>query len=91
MSNIDQTSANAKPDHCRVSRERVFDVTTEIRALIQEQTRLLSTEATFLDMSAEDLAVCLRRHARIEQLSRELKDASCLVPYTAERKTTYIN
>lgn len=74
-----------------VSRELVFEVTAEISGLIEEQNRLLSTWATYLDMSAEDLATFLRRHARIQQLSKELNEVSCLLPYTAERKATNIN
>jgi len=90
LSSIDQTSANGKPHDCGMSRERICEATAELRGLIEQQNRLLSC-ATFLDMSAEDLTVCLRRHARIEQLSKELNDVSSLLFYAAEQKTTTIN
>lgn len=54
---------------------------SEVRSLIEEQNKLLSTGATFFEMSVEDLEAYAQRHARIAQLSKELNKLS----YPAER------
>jgi hypothetical protein len=41
--------------------------------LIEEQNALFGSPS-FLDMSAEEVAACAQRHARIGQLSKELKE-----------------
>jgi hypothetical protein len=64
-----------------VSRERVLETIAEVRSLIDEQNKVLSTGAMFFEMSVEDLAAYAQRHARIGQLSKELKQSS----YSAER------
>jgi predicted glycosyltransferase len=64
-----------------VSRERVLETIAEVRSLIDEQNKLLTTGPTFFEMSVEDLAAYAQRHARIRQLSKELKQLS----YSAER------
>ena len=70
LSNIDQTSPMCEVHYGVVSCERVFEMTAELRSLIEEQDTLLSTGAIFTDMSAQELAAYAQRHARIRQLSR---------------------
>jgi len=59
----------------------VLETIAEVRSLIDEQNKVLSTGAMFFEMSVEDLAAYAQRHARIGQLSKELKQSS----YSAER------
>jgi hypothetical protein len=65
-----------------MSRERVFEITAEIRSLIEEQEALLTTGASFFEISAEDIAACAERHARIGKLSGELKKLHLLSSFT---------
>jgi hypothetical protein len=59
-----------------VSRERVLEMTAEGQSLIEKQEKALSTRAAFFDLSVEELTAYVQRHARIEQLSKELKELS---------------
>ena len=59
----------------------MLETIAEVRSLIDEQNKVLSTGAMFFEMSVEDLAAYAQRHARIGQLSKELKRSS----YSAER------
>jgi hypothetical protein len=70
-----------------MSRERLFEISAEIRNLIEEQTTLLRTGSPFLEMSAEAIAECVERHARIGRLHNELKTLS----YLTEQKAESIN
>ena len=74
-----------------MSRERVFEATAQMRSLIEEQKALLSTGATFFDMSVEDLTAYAARHARIEQLSGELKEMSSIPSHHTAAKSAIAN
>jgi hypothetical protein len=54
----------------------VLEICAEVRGLVDQQNKLLSTGATFVGMSVEDLAAYAQRHARIGQLSKELTGLS---------------
>jgi hypothetical protein len=74
-----------------MSCERVFEVTAEMRSLIEQQEAVVSTGTTFFDMSVEDLTAYAVRHARIEQLSRELKEISFILPHHTATKSAIVN
>lgn len=57
MCNVDQTSTTSEPHSYKVSRERVSEIASEVRRLVEEQEALISTWVTFFDRSEEDLAV----------------------------------
>jgi hypothetical protein len=59
----------------------VLEIIAEAHSLVDEQNKLLSTGATFFEMSVEDLAAYAQRHTRIGQLSKELNGLS----YRVER------
>ena len=88
---IDQASAIFRPHYPVMSRERVFEVTSEMRSLIKEQQAILSTGTTFFDMSVEDLTAYAARHARIEQLSTELKEMSFIPSHPIAAKSAFAN
>ena len=56
----------------------MFEIGAEMACLVEEQNALFSS-SSFLDMSPESLAACAQRHARIGQLSKELKELSNLL------------
>jgi hypothetical protein len=90
MFNIDQTSTAQKLHDPWVSCERVFEVSAEMACLIEEQNALFGS-SSLLDMSPEALAGCAQRHARIGQLSEELKKLSNFLFQFAKPKAESIN
>ena len=80
-----------EPHYGLVSCERVFEMTTEVRSLIEEQDTLLSTGTAFSNMSAEELTAYAQRHARIGQLCKRLREASNLLSCAVSSRTESVN
>jgi hypothetical protein len=74
-----------------MSRERVFEMTAEVRSLIEAQEILLSDGATFVEMSVAQLTEYAQRHARIGELAKELQAMSHRMAYAPVQKEENIN
>jgi homoserine kinase len=74
-----------------MSCERVFEITAELGCLIEAQHTVSGAGPTLLEMSAEDLAACSQRSARIKQISKELEKLSYPLSNLADQKAEHIN
>jgi hypothetical protein len=74
-----------------MSRERAFEMTAEVRELLEEQEALLGSGVEFVNLSVQQLGQYAKRHARIGQLSKELQTMSYALSYTSGQKSENTN